>query len=250
MPPLFPGKKNIGKNIDTEESAGKPKKQALAIALNVARRNKKPKKMAKGGEITADSEKRPMPDDLHDDGAQTSLQDAPKHQPSGWLDNKKEAGKSGPRTSNQVDEDFVTEDMTDIDKAHTAAEMNMEQESSTDPKHINQDHKKDMPQMLAEGGEVEDHYDSIADAILAKKRRASKANDDMADVSLNATEEPNNQDDLSWDALRKENYSETPGLEALDSPMDSGQHGDTLEDEDEHGGSLVDAIRRKSKKRA
>ena len=30
-------KKNIGKNISIEESAGKPKKQAVAIALNTAR---------------------------------------------------------------------------------------------------------------------------------------------------------------------------------------------------------------------
>jgi len=30
-------KKSIGKNIKTEELAGKPKKQAIAIALNVAR---------------------------------------------------------------------------------------------------------------------------------------------------------------------------------------------------------------------
>lgn len=30
-------KKSIGKNIKTEEMAGKPKKQAIAIALNVAR---------------------------------------------------------------------------------------------------------------------------------------------------------------------------------------------------------------------
>ncbi len=30
-------KKNIGKNIDIEEEAGKPKKQAVAIALNTAR---------------------------------------------------------------------------------------------------------------------------------------------------------------------------------------------------------------------
>jgi predicted RNase H-like HicB family nuclease len=46
--PLKPGKKNIGKNIDTEEEAGKPKKQAIAIALNVARKSsakiKKPNK--------------------------------------------------------------------------------------------------------------------------------------------------------------------------------------------------------------
>ena len=31
-------KKAIGKNIKTEEEAGKPKKQAVAIALNVARK--------------------------------------------------------------------------------------------------------------------------------------------------------------------------------------------------------------------
>jgi hypothetical protein len=29
---------SIGKNVKTEESAGKPKKQAVAIALNVARK--------------------------------------------------------------------------------------------------------------------------------------------------------------------------------------------------------------------
>ena len=36
--PLLKGKKNIGKNIKTEIAHGKPKKQAIAIALDVARR--------------------------------------------------------------------------------------------------------------------------------------------------------------------------------------------------------------------
>lgn len=31
-------KKDIGRNIKAEEAAGKPKKQAIAIALNVARK--------------------------------------------------------------------------------------------------------------------------------------------------------------------------------------------------------------------
>jgi hypothetical protein len=35
--PLLPGKKNIGKNIETEKSFGKPQKQAVAIALSKAR---------------------------------------------------------------------------------------------------------------------------------------------------------------------------------------------------------------------
>jgi len=37
--PLKPGKKNIGSNIKTEMEAGKPQKQAEAIALNVARKS-------------------------------------------------------------------------------------------------------------------------------------------------------------------------------------------------------------------
>jgi hypothetical protein len=34
--PLPKGKKNIGRNIKTERKAGKPRKQAIAIALRVA----------------------------------------------------------------------------------------------------------------------------------------------------------------------------------------------------------------------
>jgi len=34
--PLYKGKENIGRNIKTEEAHGKPRKQAIAIALRVA----------------------------------------------------------------------------------------------------------------------------------------------------------------------------------------------------------------------
>ena len=36
--PLLKGKGNIGHNIQTEMAHGKPRKQAIAIALSVARR--------------------------------------------------------------------------------------------------------------------------------------------------------------------------------------------------------------------
>lgn len=39
--PLLPGKANVGKNIATEEAAGKPRKQAVAIALHVAGKGRK-----------------------------------------------------------------------------------------------------------------------------------------------------------------------------------------------------------------
>ncbi len=37
--PLFKGKKNIGRNIGELEASGRPQKQAIAIALDVARRS-------------------------------------------------------------------------------------------------------------------------------------------------------------------------------------------------------------------
>ena len=37
--PLLGGKKNIGRNIETEKAHGKPHTQAVAIALDVARRS-------------------------------------------------------------------------------------------------------------------------------------------------------------------------------------------------------------------
>lgn len=37
--PLLPGKSNIGHNIQAETDAGKPRKQAIAIALSVARKS-------------------------------------------------------------------------------------------------------------------------------------------------------------------------------------------------------------------
>ena len=37
--PLLKGKKNIGHNIKIEEASGKKPKQAIAIALNVARKS-------------------------------------------------------------------------------------------------------------------------------------------------------------------------------------------------------------------
>ena len=49
--PLLKGKKNIGKNIKTEEAAGKPHDVAVAIALNTANvpKKKSAKKKSKRG---------------------------------------------------------------------------------------------------------------------------------------------------------------------------------------------------------
>lgn len=120
--------------------------------------------------------------------------------------------------------------------------------------------------------EMMEHHDSIAAAVMAKRdRRAAQMSDsdidemmrlynggeikshpsiysddsDQADLSRNANEDANEEDQLSFNALRKENYSESEGLRQLDNPRDSGEHGDTEEmgSHDEH--DMVDSIRRK-----
>lgn len=119
---------------------------------------------------------------------------------------------------------------------------------------------KDHDDMYAEGGEVQDDMeDSIAAAIMAKRRMMAEGgyingedsiySDDssQADLSRNAEEDKNMEDQASFDALRKENYSESDGLAQLDSPADSNEHGHELSDEDAH--SMISKIRASMAKR-
>lgn len=126
----------------------------------------------------------------------------------------------------------------------------------------------------AEGGEIDDmdqpedeeeleHKSSIAAAIMAKRKYAKGGeihshdsiysdDSDMADLSRNADEDANEEDQLSFNALRKENYSESDALDDLDQPTDSNEHGDDREtsSENEHDNEIVSAIRRKMKKKS
>jgi hypothetical protein len=108
----------------------------------------------------------------------------------------------------------------------------------------------DHEMMMAEGGEINEH-DDAAD-IHSKHSIDSDSHSSQVDLSRNADEDANEEDQLSYNALRKENYSETPGLDALDSPMNSAQHGDDEESESEnkHDNKLVSAIRRKMKSKS
>ncbi len=125
-----------------------------------------------------------------------------------------------------------------------------------------------MSPMLAEGGHIEEdednyaddgHDDSIAAAIMSRRDRLhaeidSGAHDedlaaafaDGGEVELhhNADEEPNNEDQMSFQALKKENYSESEGLDALgDQPEDSNEHGDEREANSENKHDKIDKMR-------
>jgi hypothetical protein len=290
MSPLFKGKskKAFSKNVETEMDEGKPQKQSLAIAFSMQKRKPK-KKMAKGGEITADTEKRPDPDQTFNDSKETARK-GDKHNASGWLDNKKEAGKSGPTKPNTASAgNFSNEDMTDEDKANTVEEMNMVEGPSTDPKKVNANHLKmanggpvnfsnearpttenasddrefamkkenysdpmginahhseDIKDalLMAHGGDVGEH-DTIVEAIMRKRRNMAEGG--QVDIDSNNQEQPNSYYPRNEDHTVGEPADQD--FQDSSQPEDSNEHGRDLP-QDSKEESLVDAIRRKSKK--
>lgn len=184
------------------------------------------------------------------------------------------------------DENFSDERRANSENANSFREMNMKKGSSSDPLDINSDHDMDIEDArLAKGGKVQnpklaeskksadDHYSSIADAILAKKRMADggmidaeemdedqegedrdnsvadkimakkrMADGGQVDLEENSEESPNEEDQMSFEANGKEQYD----LSQLDEqPEDSNEHGHELLDEDSH--DMVEKIRRKIK---
>jgi len=95
-------------------------------------------------------------------------------------------------------------------------------------------HDLDSAVRMAEGGEVDGLINGM-DSIYAHP------NEDQADLSRNAEEDANMEDQSSFNALRKENYSESDGLDDLDSPEDSNTQGHKI-DSDDH--DMVEKIRR------
>lgn len=93
---------------------------------------------------------------------------------------------------------------------------------------------------MAEGGVVEDD-----DLNLIYKNPKQEGE---ADVEWNAREHQNLEDQLSYEALRKENYSEQAALDESDHPWDSNEHGnspDPRDEPDQH--DMVGQIRKKIK---
>lgn len=111
-----------------------------------------------------------------------------------------------------------------------------------------------MASRFAEGGEVEeDHHDSIVAAIMAKKARqmqmdSDSADDHMAmmaeggevDIDSNGEESPEDFTDRNEAAL-KENYDSD--MDRVHEPMDSNEHADMREDDEENKMDMISAIR-------
>lgn len=95
---------------------------------------------------------------------------------------------------------------------------------------------------MAEGGEILEK----SGKILSHGSMDSD-DSDQADLSRNHDEDANEEDQASYNALRKENYNDS-NLDAVNH-MDSGEHGDSEEMDSENKHSMISEIRRKMKSR-
>lgn len=229
----------------------------LAISYSIQKRNKK--KMAKGGPVSAQDEKMSS---IDSESVSQPQKGHEMHSQAGgdWTNSPANHMASGSKPS--MEKEGAPNDLRD--EAHetslgalTSEEMNMirNHRSKGDGMMVDgqeMDH-------FADGGMIEheehNHPMSVAKGIMRRNKVKMMANgglvdsdhsdDSMADLSRNADEDKNMLDDLNYDALRKENYSEQDGLDELDQPMDSGQKGDDDLEKDKH--DMVSSIRSKMK---
>lgn len=148
-------------NISQEMNAGKPQKQAIAIAYNIQRKNKK-KKMADGGEVRAASS---MPNEDEMQPRSMAMLDGHEHESSQELvaNDESMAGNS-------------------IDRARTARDMAIAKAHSE---------YHDARVKLANGGEIGDEGAIDADSedamemdMLHKRKMAFGGEVDMRDESM------------------------------------------------------------------
>lgn len=218
---------------------------------------KRIKRMAQGGLIEASTEKRPSADD--DDmmrGHEKHSQDINFHDEDEANADRDNMSRGQPKGSmHEQDEQFNKEKMVTIDDEMDERDMAMRK----NPPHgapykspqANGPQGK-LESMMAKGGmagpmnpklhEAMKGAKSIAEAIRMKQKYADGGE---VDLSRNADEDFNNEDDLSWNALRKENYSESPALDDLDYDTDK-SIGHKMDDD--HDMDMVDKIRKKNRK--
>jgi ribosomal 50S subunit-recycling heat shock protein len=110
-------------------------------------------------------------------------------------------------------------------------------------------------EQMAEGGEVdldEDNegiHQDLADEVLARKHLRDRAhkNDGQSNLASASREADNEEDELSFDALKKENYSEASAID-FEQPEDSNEHSPEHEEEDVNDDDMVEFLRKKMKK--
>lgn len=252
-------KKAFEHNLKAELGAGKPKDQALAIAYNVQRKNKKRhmydggevldadstgeagKRMLRGGKLEhaqeQDLRKEHMMTEDESDSREMEMLDSHPTKHAQEEDLRDESLESSMSDDDSLhDEDMIAgKPRRHAEEKKAASHMAVADDE--DSMELDMLHKRKM----AHGGMVDmDKPKSIADAIMRKRKMMADGGE--VDLQSNADEDLNLEDQLSFEAARKKTYFDDSQISK--QPMDSNEHGDEI-DSDEH--DMISSIRRKMK---
>jgi hypothetical protein len=232
--PLIKGKspKAFSKNVETEMNAGKPQKQALAIAYALKR---KAKKMAMGG-----APKDPIEDDR--------LQDQdPEHNmlaEGGQItDNYESSSTAMHQTQDGSVNDKAEYDAEDYNKKHPMKSNDSAmKEDERDLNQHGEDEQGPDGTMMAEGGQITDNYqdarpdmeDIVAQIMAHRQKHFSEggrvANEDTGDSTSRRDEKAAAQVNEFDDLALRDNLTSTYGED--DNSGDA--LGNEREDKDRH----------------
>lgn len=189
------------------------------------------KPYAKGGEIEPSDEHHP--ENMYEDSHLSHL--SPSH----------DEGLMYADEHDEMDKDAHGPDVPDMEREHSNGRKPYARGGEVSP-----DEEQDM-----------EHEDSIAAAIMAKKARERGHEAGMSDSDIDEMvmlydggevalesehmEETNNEDQMSFEALKKENYNSSD-LD-MDQPMDSNEHSPEHEKMDDHDEDMISEIRRRMK---
>lgn len=221
----------------------------LSVAYEIKKKNSK----KKSNESSAKAEKRPMPEDKHNDSKQIAKNEPEmKAIPKPKIVQIKNPSLMG-------NPKFSVKTREELDAEHQMQSMPPKKYEgmSSNKRPPEDDYMSDQVQMLAGGGEVEDpnlkenyndmaqleqmeeQHASLAAAIMAKRQKMAEGG--MVDLTLNQKPQPGIADDLNKEALKHD-------MEKMPSqPLDSNKLGDELEDADEY--SMISQIRAKMAKK-
>lgn len=186
---------------------------------------------------------RDQEDDLMDSAKPNQ---GPQEQPP-MADNEEDAKKSGP--------DIPALHMKKMANGGAVSMAAAEEDGVMHPEGLESDNDQMRPSEdeymashFAEGGVIQEeeieHAASIAAAIMAKMKRAYAEGGEV-DLMSNHEEEPNNEDQMSFEALKKENYNSS-NLD-VEQPEDSNTISPEHDPEDVDDKDIVKAIRHKMK---
>jgi hypothetical protein len=165
-------KKSFSKNVETEEDAGKPQKQSLAIAYSMAKKAKA-KKMFGGGEVTVDN----STSDKEDKDGKRMIAIPDNH----------------PDSTDSIDDEYAEGGEVENGDIDTGPDLSLPRKQSSTPEAdaaTEEDNKPHMTKQYAEGGKIMDKKERAMKAFKGETGDAAFNKEEQANIPQPAEQDP------------------------------------------------------------